>query len=84
MSKSAAVSITVGFESLLTLLLVAAKLWDRIDWPWWGVCAPLWLPLSIVLAACLVIVAIALVGGFVSGLVKGVGRRLRGRRDNGL
>lgn len=34
----------IGFSSLLFLLFVGLKLGDVIDWSWWWVTAPLWLP----------------------------------------
>ena len=38
----------VGIFTLLTLLLVGLKLTDYIDWSWWWVLTPLWLPLCVV------------------------------------
>lgn len=38
----------VGFFSLLFLLFLGLKLGGVIDWSWWWVTAPLWIPLAIV------------------------------------
>ncbi len=34
----------VGFTGLLTVLFVGLKLTHYIDWSWWRVTAPLWIP----------------------------------------
>lgn len=54
---------TVGFGTLLFLLFLALKLCGVINWSWWWVCAPLWIPLAIsvgvlvgVLLGCLIVV----------------------------
>lgn len=44
-----------GFSSLLGLMFIGLKLTDHIDWSWWWVLAPLWIPGALVL---LVIVGI--------------------------
>ncbi len=49
MSKQAQASAGIGFGGLLTLVFVAAKLWDRVDWSWFWVFSPLWIPLGIAL-----------------------------------
>ena len=35
----------IGFFGLLQLLLITLKAFDKIDWTWWLVLAPTWLPL---------------------------------------
>ena len=42
----------IGFLGLLTILFIALKLCNVIDWSWWWVLSPLWIPiaLAIVLA----------------------------------
>ena len=40
----------LGLCQLLTVLFVALKLCDKIDWSWWWVLSPLWLPWAIALA----------------------------------
>jgi hypothetical protein len=34
----------IGLCTLLTVLFVALKLCRQIDWSWWWVLAPLWMP----------------------------------------
>lgn len=38
----------IGFAGLLTVLFVGLKLTNHIDWSWWWVLSPLWLPLVII------------------------------------
>lgn len=57
---------TVISSSLTTILFVVflvLKLTGNIDWSWWWVTSPLWLPLAIVIgfAALLITVGITLV-----------------------
>ena len=35
----------IGLTGLLTVLFAAAKLWGKIDWSWWWVFSPLWIPI---------------------------------------
>ncbi len=46
----------IGFCGLLTVLFVGLKLTNYIDWSWWWVLSPLWIPLAIALA---IIMAVA-------------------------
>lgn len=43
----------IGFLSLLEIVFIVLKLLDKIDWSWWLVLAPTWIPtLVIVVAFC--------------------------------
>lgn len=44
MSSSSSSSGGVGFLGLLTVLFIGLKLTDYIDWSWWWVLSPLWIP----------------------------------------
>lgn len=46
-SRSAASSVGVGLPGLLFLVFLVLKLTDVIDWSWWWVTAPLWIPASV-------------------------------------
>jgi len=37
----------IGFMGLLTILFIALKLTHIINWSWWFVLAPVWIPLII-------------------------------------
>jgi hypothetical protein len=48
MAKSSS-SNGIGFGSLLFLLFLGLKLTNNIDWSWWWVTSPLWIPLGIMI-----------------------------------
>lgn len=35
----------IGFTGLLTIVFIVLKLTGNIDWSWWWVLSPLWIPL---------------------------------------
>lgn len=43
----------IGFCGLLTVLFIGLKLTDYIDWSWWLVLSPMWLPITVVLVVAL-------------------------------
>ena len=49
-----------GFSSLLTLVFIVLKLIGVINWSWWWVLAPLWIPFGIVLVLVIIISIIVL------------------------
>lgn len=49
------------FTSLLAVLFIGLKLTGYIDWSWWWVLSPLWIPLAIVLLVLAVVGVIKLV-----------------------
>lgn len=62
LSASGGISITM----VLFIVFLVLKLTDNIDWSWWWVTSPLWIPLAIVfgvMAIILLIVIIALICG---------------------
>jgi len=54
-SKTTAARGGLSFGGLLTIVFITLKLTDNIDWSWWWVLSPLWIPTAIVLAIFLVI-----------------------------
>lgn len=38
----------IGFGTLLFLVFLVLKLTNVIDWSWWWVTAPLWIPIVII------------------------------------
>ncbi len=44
-----------GYLSLLSLLFIGLKLSDHIDWSWWWVLSPIWIPAALVVIAILVV-----------------------------
>lgn len=55
MKKSINVSISSGFLGLLTIVFVVLKLCHVIDWAWWIILLPLWLPVALVLLVLLLV-----------------------------
>jgi len=55
MSKSNTNRSGISFLSVLALIFITLKLTDNIDWSWWWVTSPLWLPAAIALGVFLVI-----------------------------
>jgi len=53
---------SLKFTSWLTLIFVVAKIMGYIDWSWWWVFAPTWIPFAIG-------IGIMVVGLFIFGLV---------------
>ncbi len=54
MSKNNNTSSGVGFTGLLFLVFLVLKLTDVIDWSWWWVTAPLWVPAAIFLLVAVI------------------------------
>lgn len=53
----------IGFCGLLTVLFIGLKLTNHIDWSWWWVLSPMWIPLAVVGFVVLVIIAITAILG---------------------
>lgn len=68
-SSSASTGGGIGFCGLLTILFVGLKLGHIIDWSWWWVLSPLWIPVAIVLAILLAVGVVWLVAATVLGLI---------------
>lgn len=43
----------IGFLGLLTIVFITLKLTHVIDWSWWWVLAPIWLPVAALVALLL-------------------------------
>jgi len=55
MSEEKTSSTGVGLGTVLFLIFLVLKLTDKIDWSWWWITSPLWIPLSLGI----------LIGGFI-------------------
>ena len=53
--------ISVSADSALFIVFLVLKLVGAIDWSWWWVTAPLWLPLAAILAVVVALGIIAVV-----------------------
>lgn len=45
----------IGFCGLLTIVFIVLKLTNYINWSWWWVTSPLWIPIAILLAVILLV-----------------------------
>lgn len=62
MSKNSDVSSGgLGFGTTLFLVFLVLKLTDVIDWSWWWVTAPLWIPISIFILFVIIVFIIAFI-----------------------
>lgn len=48
----------VGFCGLLTIVFIVLKLTNYIDWSWWWVLSPLWIPFGLVIFIILLLLVI--------------------------
>lgn len=55
------VTLNIGgiFIPLLTILFIGLKLTDYIDWSWWWVLSPMWIPMAIVLGPMAIVLGVA-------------------------
>ena len=51
----------LGFIGALTILFIALKLLDKIDWPWLWVLAPIWITVTIIIIILIIILLIYLI-----------------------
>jgi hypothetical protein len=51
----------IGFFGAMFLLFLGLKLTNVIDWSWWWVTSPLWLPTALILGVFGIIFLIALI-----------------------
>lgn len=59
MSNNNSSSGGIGFCGLLTIAFIVLKLTNYIDWSWWWVLSPLWIPCIIVIVVALWIAALS-------------------------
>lgn len=48
----------LGVGTVLFLIFMVLKLTNYIDWSWWWVTAPLWIPIAIFILGALILFAI--------------------------
>ena len=51
----------VGFLGALTILFIALKLTHVIDWSWWWVLSPIWIPVAVVLGIIAIVAIVMLI-----------------------
>lgn len=53
----------IGFLGLLQIVFIVLKLIDKIDWSWWWVLAPLWIPFVVVFAIAFICIIVLQASG---------------------
>lgn len=48
----------IGFGGLLTIVFIVLKLTKVIDWSWWWVTCPLWIPIAIFVVLVIIVLLI--------------------------
>lgn len=51
----------IGFLGALTILFIALKLTYVINWSWWWVLSPIWIPIAVVLGIIAIIAIVMLI-----------------------
>ena len=46
----------IGFGTILFLIFLTLKLTNYIDWSWWWVFSPLWIPLIVVVVVAMIVI----------------------------
>ena len=68
----------VGFAGLLAILFIGLKLGHVIDWSWWWVLSPLWIPAGIFIGIIAVILFFVAAAAILVSIPKSKGK-IRGR-----
>lgn len=53
----------IGLGTVLFIVFLILKLTEVIDWSWWWVTAPLWIPVAIVVAFMIIVGIISFIFG---------------------
>lgn len=62
------ISLVGVLNVVVFLAFFFAKIFDKIDWSWWWVFSPLWIPFAIIVTICL-IVALLYLAAIIIGLI---------------
>jgi len=58
--KKINISLVGVLNVVIFLAFFFAKIFDKIDWSWWWVFSPLWIPTAILLTICIIVALIYL------------------------
>jgi hypothetical protein len=81
-ATSSSSSSGIGFLGVLTIVFVVLKLLDKIDWSWWWVLSPLWIPFVAVASVATLIAICYGVAIFFDSLYKSHKRKQRMQRKD--
>jgi hypothetical protein len=68
--KNSSISGGVGLDVVLFVVFLVLKLCNVINWSWWWVTAPLWIPVALFVAVCAVVFIVGVFIGIVRAIVK--------------
>ena len=60
----------ISLSMIVFIIFLVLKLTDNIDWSWWWVTSPLWLPMLSVVVALMFAFILSLIVTFISGIFK--------------
>ena len=60
----------IGLSGVLFIVFLVLKLCNVITWSWWWVTAPLWIPIALFIATCVVIFIVAFCIGVIRYIIK--------------
>ena len=66
----------IGICGVTFIVFLILKLCNVIDWSWWWVTAPLWIPFAIFIAICVV----AFIVGIFIGIARAIVKSKKGRK----
>lgn len=55
------ISLMPHLDTLLLVLFIALKLTHYIDWSWWWVLSPLWIPLAIITGIGMIVLVVFII-----------------------
>ena len=58
----------ISLSMIVFIIFLVLKLTDNIDWSWWWVTSPLWLPMLSVVVALMFAFILSLIVTFISGI----------------
>lgn len=63
MSKEVTERGGIGLSALLGVVFIILRLCYVINWSWWWVLAPFWIPVAIAILICIIVVVIGIATG---------------------
>jgi len=70
MSENVQISGGCGLSSMLFIVFLILKLVGTIDWSWWWVTAPLWIPIVIVIIIVIIVLIVAIFVAMIDVIIK--------------
>jgi aspartokinase-like uncharacterized kinase len=58
----------ISLSMIIFIIFLVLKLTDNIDWSWWWVTSPLWLPMLSVVVALMFAFILSIIVTFISGI----------------